>query len=391
MLTDPMALFVALASITAMVYVLSAAKGLSLVFKYAPPVVWMYFVPMLLSTAGLLPTDSDVYSNLAEFALPFALILLTVSTDLKAIASLGVPSVLVLLAGSIGTAMGCIIAFFVFAAVLPDQAWQSLTLLSATWIGGSANLLAMQQSLNVDASMVGPIVLADAVLAYSWLGILIAFSVHQAGLNRLLHGNTELLDTVEKSLRSEDIEPSPVTVQSMSILLGAALAGAYLAHVFGGLIPPLGSPTIMSATTWTILICVSVGLLLSPTGIGKAARKHSASQFAYVALFLLLTTVGAQADLRAITTSPVFLAVGLMVLGIQILTLTIACRLLQLPAFFLAVGSMANIGGAVSGPIAAAAYRPALTPVGALLGVAGYIVGIYMPLGVALILSRFSE
>ena len=37
----------------------------------------------------------------------------------------------------------------------------------------------------------------------------------------------------------------------------------------------------------------------------------------------------------------------------------------------------ANIGGAASAPVVAAAFHPSLAPVGALLAVAGYVLGTY--------------
>ena len=49
--------------------------------------------------------------------------------------------------------------------------------------------------------------------------------------------------------------------------------------------------------------------------------------------------------------------------------------LIKAPYFFLAVGSKANIGGAASAPVVAAAFHPSLAPVGVLLAVLGYAVG----------------
>lgn len=51
--------------------------------------------------------------------------------------------------------------------------------------------------------------------------------------------------------------------------------------------------------------------------------------------------------------------------------------MIRAPAFFIAVGSQANIGGAASAPIVAAAFHPALAPVGVLLAVLGYVLGTY--------------
>jgi uncharacterized membrane protein len=61
-------------------------------------------------------------------------------------------------------------------------------------------------------------------------------------------------------------------------------------------------------------------------------------------------------------------------------------RLIRAPIFFAAVGSQANVGGAASAPIVAAAFHPALAPVGVLLAVGGYVLGTYMALVCAYLL-----
>jgi uncharacterized membrane protein len=62
---------------------------------------------------------------------------------------------------------------------------------------------------------------------------------------------------------------------------------------------------------------------------------------------------------------------------IHVLILVLVARLIRAPFFFLAVGSKANIGGAASAPVAAAAFHPSLAPVGVLLAVLGYALGTY--------------
>ena len=48
---------------------------------------------------------------------------------------------------------------------------------------------------------------------------------------------------------------------------------------------------------------------------------------------------------------------------------------------------MANVGGAASAPIVASVYHPAMAPVGLLMAVAGYVLGIYAALGCAWMLG----
>ena len=62
---------------------------------------------------------------------------------------------------------------------------------------------------------------------------------------------------------------------------------------------------------------------------------------------------------------------------IHIILLIIVAKIIRSPYFFLAVGSKANIGGAASAPVVAAAFHPSLAPVGVLLAVLGYALGTY--------------
>ena len=60
---------------------------------------------------------------------------------------------------------------------------------------------------------------------------------------------------------------------------------------------------------------------------------------------------------------------------IHAVLLIIIAKLIRAPYFFLAVGSQANVGGAASAPIVAAAFHPSLATVGVLLAVFGYAIG----------------
>ena len=66
-------------------------------------------------------------------------------------------------------------------------------------------------------------------------------------------------------------------------------------------------------------------------------------------------------------------------------------RLLRAPVFFLAVGSQANVGGAASAPVVAAAFHPALATVGVLLAVLGYVLGTYVGILDALVLQQIAQ
>jgi uncharacterized membrane protein len=49
---------------------------------------------------------------------------------------------------------------------------------------------------------------------------------------------------------------------------------------------------------------------------------------------------------------------------------------------------MANVGGALSAPVVAGVYHPAMAPIGLLMGVSGYVLGIYGGLACAWLLGQ---
>ena len=72
-----------------------------------------------------------------------------------------------------------------------------------------------------------------------------------------------------------------------------------------------------------------------------------------------------------------YLAAGAVWIAIHVAVLLLAARVVRAPLFFVATGSMANIGGAATAPVVAGIYHPAMAPVGLLMAVAGYVLGIY--------------
>ena len=82
-------------------------------------------------------------------------------------------------------------------------------------------------------------------------------------------------------------------------------------------------------------------------------------------------------DLGGILKQPGLILIGIVWMTIHAGLLILVAKLIKAPYFFLAVGSQANVGGAASAPIVAAAFHPSLATVGALLAVFGYVVGTY--------------
>ena len=386
MLNDPTAVFIFLACLLGTIFWLSGLPRLQPLFRVTPAVIYAYFVPALSTSLGVTPASSEAYGWMVRYLLPVSLLLLMVTVDLRAVLRLGTKALVMMLAGSVGIIVGGPIALALFGRFLPADTWMGLAALSGSWIGGTPNMVAIKESVGTPDSLMGPIIVVDTLVAYGWMGVLLFLSTWQGKFDAWVGADTAAIDALDGSLAIADGERRPIEVRDLVMILALGFGAAAVCIWMGDRLPKLGDPTIVSHTTWTVVLATSLGLTLSFTPV-RSLERVGASRVGYLFLYLMLTAIGAQADLKKVLEVPLYLVVGAVWLGIHIVVLFTVARLVRAPLFFVATGSMANVGGVVSAPIVASVYRRSLAPVGVLMGVSGYLIGIYGGLLCAWLLS----
>jgi uncharacterized membrane protein len=287
-----------------------------------------------------------------------------------------------LAAGAVGIALGSIVAFFLLRPLLPADAWKSAGALTATWIGGSANLLAVAATLDLDP---GTIIIVDTVVGYSWMGLLIFLATKQEAFDRWTGADRGTVAAASARLSSFKAQGArPVKLADATLMVGLALGLTALALRLGELLPQVGE--VLKPFSWAIIIVTTVSLLLSLTPLSRL-EAAGASTLGYAAFYLLIASVGAQGDLRRLAAQPIMALFGVVVLAVHALVLLAAIRLLRAPLFFLGAASQACTGGVSSAPIVADIFQPGTAPVGLLLAVVGGVLGTYAGLLVAQFLS----
>ncbi len=387
LINDPMGVFGFLAGLVALVFWVSGLPRFRKLFEVVPPVIYVYFLPMLATTAGITPAASPLYEWTVPYLLLFALLMLMMSVDLGSVVKLGGVALFMVVAGTVGIVIGGPISLMLFGGMLPADAWTGFAALSGSWIGGTANMVAVAEGVGTSPDAMGPVIVVDTVVGYGWMGVLIAMVGLQGRFDRKTKARTFVIEQTNRRLEAMNRERRPLTLRHAVVMIGFGMACAVAANRAGQLLPAVGDPTIVSSTTWSILIVVTGGLILSFTRL-RSLETVGASHLGYTALYLLLAGIGAQADLRAVLDAPVYLLAGMVWIAIHVAVLLIAARIVRAPFFFVATGSMANIGGAASAPVVAGVYHRAMAPIGLLMAVAGYILGIYAAYGCAWLLAQ---
>jgi uncharacterized membrane protein len=372
-------------------------------FKVIPLLIFAYFIPTVLSNTGIIPRDANfqLYKDIKNWLLPASLILLTMSVDIPAILKLGRNVLILFLGGTLTIVLGGPLAYAALGGMIPaemrEQAWKGLAALSGSWIGGGANFVAIGDSVGANDSTIAMMAVVDVALANVWMAVLLFFAGHEKEMDARLGADRTSLE--ELRVKVERFQKQVATVPKLKDLfaiLFIAAGGTALAWSLATVVEPQlasvypDSRKILNVFAWTVIFVTAVGVSLSFTRL-RNLEGAGASKIGSVLLYLLVASIGAKAEFARVFDAPALLAIGALWIAFHAITLLVLRRVLRAPVFFMAVGSQANIGGAASAPIVAGAFHPALAPVGALMGVAGYVLGTYAGLMCAFLLRLVDQ
>ncbi len=345
-------------------------------FRRLPPVLAVYALPAVASGAGLIPRVSPLYGALVENLLPASLTLLFLPVQLPAILRLGPLALSTMAVSVLGILSGAIAVQLLLGSLLPERAWSGIAALSASWIGGSVNMVAVKASVGTPEAIFTQAVVVDVTVAYSWMALLMALPGQQARFDRWSRARPALLERLAE-LAAPTVE-SRLVPGALGLALALAAAGSALSRLAGMHLPEL--PGVVARLTWVVLVATALGLSLAATPARRLAERGG-TRLGGILLYLVLAAIGAQADLGAVARAPAFVLAGAVWLLLHgALLALLGGRVLRAPLALCATASQACVGGPVSAPIVAAAFRPGLASVGLLLAVLGNVLG--TPLGI---------
>jgi uncharacterized membrane protein len=342
---------------------------------------------------------SQLYYVASRYLLPSSLVLLTLSISMKELIKLGWKAIAMFVTGTVGVVIGGPIAIWVFSfiapevvgGVEPEAVWRGMTTIAGSWIGGGANQAAMYEVFGeaenqlISGALYSKMITVDIIVAEVWMAILLFMIGKSDAVDRFLNAdNSAVLDLKNKMHEfSQKVARIPSSTD-LYVILAICFGATGLSHFMANFLAPyiadnfpfLSKFSLDSQFFWLIVIATTVGLVLSFT----KAREYEgagASKIGSVFIYILVATIGMKMNVMEVFQDPAIFLVGLLWMAVHVLLLFIVAKLIRAPFFFLAVGSKANIGGAASAPVVAAAFHPSLAPVGVLLAVLGYALGTY--------------
>jgi len=367
-------------------------------YKIVPPLLLCYFLPALLFwPMGLVSGEvSQLYHFASRYLLPASLILLTLSTDFKAIMKLGSKALIMFFAATLGIILGGPAALWLILNVAPegffntepDMLWRGLSTVAGSWIGGGANQTAMKEIFSVEDNLFASMIVVDVLVANIWMAILLYGAGQANRIDSWMKADNSAVETLKNKVEAFQASISKIpTTKDVFLVLGIAFGGVGLSHWGADVIVPFLSKyseflkatrldAVISGFFWIVVISTTVGLGLSFTK-ARNLEGVGASRWGSVFIYVLVATIGMKMNIGEVYQNLGIFAIGLVWMIVHVLILILVAYWIKAPFFFVAVGSQANVGGAASAPIVASVFSPALAPVGVLMAVLGYALGTY--------------
>lgn len=362
------------------------------IFNYVPPIVMVYLFNMLFCTIGLwdMKATAPAYSALKNNLLYGMIFVMLLRCDIRKMIKIGPRMLAIFFSCALTIMAGFVVAYVMFKSKIGADSWRAMGALCGSWIGGSANMAALQAALEVPEGDYACALIVDTIYYSVWIALLLMAVPLEKTWNKFCKARTVTFEEAADAQKAAEEGTAKMSGATLTVLLGLSLMVSALAQVIGsaiaGIMPGV-LKDIFNASTCTMLIVTFAGLFAALSPIGRIAGADALST---MYLYVVISLLASRAGLNELLDAPIWLIAGLFVFIIHIVAMLIFSKLFHFDLCMVSTASLANIGGAASAPIVAAAYNPGYTAIGVVMGVLGAAAGNILGLAAAYAMRFFA-
>jgi len=376
LITSPLIYLFTLAFVATAFSLLESKTKLK-VFKFVPAVVMIYASSMFLASMGVLESNQDInaiYKLTKTNLLPAMLFLMLLQVDFRHFFKLGKTLLISYILAVFSIAFGFIVVSLVFNFNSDMSA--AFGALAGSWMGGTANMIAVGSALEVSEDAFAYALVVDSVNYTLWVMMLLFLVPFAAAFNKFTKSDENL------AYLSEIGCACTVGAKRYWLLIALALVVSLGAQLITEYVQ------ILNKTTTIVLLASLFGVLGSFT---KLKELNGSTEVATTMLYIIIALIGSKAVFDSFAGLGVYVFAGFLILLIHAIIMIIGAKIFKLDLFSVAVSSLSNIGGVASAPILAAAYNKSLVSVGVLMAIMGYLIGTFGGLAVGNILMDLAK
>ena len=325
-----------------------------------------------LANMGVIAHTGPMHDAVFTFAIPYAIVLVIIGTDMRELTNAGRPMLIAYGAACFGSLVGGVASGAMMAAWVGPETWKLAGAFSAAFAGGGMNFAAVGQGLEMDASTFSAAAVADNLSTVPYLlaqvglfGILSAAFLSRSGVGASASEAVGEADEEAMRRRWTDTE---LNITDIAILGALPLLALWTARLLSGYLPAI--PEVLWLTT----------MALVAAQLPWARKLRGAEVLSYFALHIFFIVLGAASVLSEVAQA------GLPIFSFMIALLVIHVVVAYGIGWFarvdlatVLIASQAAIGGPGSAlAIGMAMKWHKLVAPAVIVGIFGYALGNYL-------------
>ncbi len=347
-------------------------------------------IALLLTNLHVIPASAPVYDDVVwGYAVPMAIPLLLLQSDLKKIRHETGPMLVIFLIGALGTVVGALLGYFLLKDLVKGLAGVA-AMMTGSYTGGGVNFTALADAFHVDDTLISAATVADNLNMAIYFMVLLGFAGNAWFRRHYKHPHIDAFEAGEHSdsethakeyWKRKDISLKDIAycfAYSVIVVAIAKAIGVALSSVI-----PTGNWFLNMLNTFfgsQYVWITTIAMLFATFCPKQAESMHGAQEIGTWLIYLFYFVIGVPASISLIIrNAPLLLVFCLIMVVVNMLFCFIGGKLLNYPLEDIIIASNANIGGpttAAGMAISQGWYR--LVGPAMLIGTFGYVIGTYL-------------
>jgi len=346
---------------------------------------------MIVSSAGILPTESPSYDVVWNYVVPLALPLLLLKTDVRTMFRESGRLMGAFHISALGTIIGGVVAVALLHAFV-DQLERIAPAMVGSYIGGSVNFVALVSMFDPPKDIVSATLVADSGVMAIYFIVLISLP-GMAIVRRFFPSTAATLRITGKPADGEDEnywKPRPIALLDIGKSLAIAFVIALLSVKISGLFDADEMPVLVRMILGQQYLLLTTFSVLFPIVFPRTARKLAGNEeLGTFFIFVFFVMIGLPASLtKVLFEAPVMILFCAIILFFNFVVTLGLGKLCKYELEELVLAGVVTSGGPMNGVAIAISknWRALIFP-SLMVGIWGYVIGNYLGYLIGLLLQ----
>ena len=340
-------------------------KWINILLNWFPPILFAYVIPALFTYFSGFDLSQVLLHDLSKkWIIPFTILVVMSALPLDQLKIVGVRPIIVFLTGSLVIAITPVILVFLYNLLndgdknifLIQEYWKGLVPIVGGWIGGSTSQLVLKELVQTPEDLFLSILVLDNILVNLWTILMFQFIKKSNSFNKFFGINAALPSIKNKEIR-EDTDNFRYKILTIITAVSVMILSKIIEVSF----------------LTNIIILSIVGLILG--NFSKFWNHKFMLSLAEVLIIVIMAVLGLKLNFNNLTLPKELISLVILWLVIHFLAMLVSAIVLRVNIAWVAIGSMANLGGISTAPAVTSAYKKELMPHAIVLAIFSMVTG----------------